>query len=85
LATFAAVYTVPPTTTPGNVTPAGKLAVSGGTAAAMACIISLTADMAGEGTEWRSPTRQPFCKSTTAALIDEPPISIPIACRCIPR
>ena len=60
-------------------------AVSSGTAAAMACSISLTADMAGEGTEWRSPTRHPWLRSTTAALIDEPSISIPIACRCIPR
>ena len=51
----------------------------------MACSISLTADMAGEGTERRSPTRHPRVRSTTAALIEEPPISMPIACRCIPR
>src|SRR5687767_10382672 len=51
----------------------------------MACSISLTADMAGEGTEWRSPIRHPLTRSATAALIDEPPISTPIACRGIPR
>src|SRR5688572_19684920 len=56
-----------------------------GTAVDMACSISLTADMAGEGTECRSPTRHPLFKSTTAALMEDPPISIPIACRCIPR
>src|SRR5262245_42514285 len=51
----------------------------------MACSISLTADMAGDGNECRSPMRHPLFKSTIAALMEEPPISIPIACRCIPH
>src|SRR5688572_32832281 len=41
--------------------------------------------MAGEGTDSHSQPRHPLFKSTTAALMEDPPISIPIACRCIPR
>ena len=77
LSTLAAVNTVPPLTTPGNVQPIGP--VHSKCFAISATVMPTASGVAGSGVSKRrrSVTRWPFLVSTTAPLMPVPPISIP--------
>ena len=75
---FDAVFTTPPTTTDGKVSPTVPVPPSDATLAAT--IAATAAGVAGEGvaTLIRSPARAPLTRSTGATLMPVPPISTPI-------
>src|SRR5439155_25668730 len=74
---LAAVQVVPPITTPGNVTPIGPDQPKSATSCLTASATGSGCAGLGVGTLTPSAARVPVVTSTGAALIPEPPISIP--------
>src|SRR5438309_628466 len=79
---LAAVQTFPCLTTLGIAIPTAPCE-PGSRAASPSNTDSMAAGVegCGVGAEIRSPTRRPASRSTSPALIDEPPTSIPSSCR----
>src|SRR5262249_13912983 len=74
---LAAVYVTPPMTTPGKATPVGPAQPTPATSPAPASAIASGSAGGGVATLTRGVVRVPVVTSTVAALIPEPPMSIP--------
>src|SRR6185437_2266958 len=81
---LAAVIVTPLITTPGNAIPAGPVQLKSWTSPCTALAIASGSAGRGVSTLIRSVMNVPLAVSTGAALIPEPPMSMPSTCTALP-